>query len=166
MYTKRILLFTIVTQILILNLYAQQTQQSIKVAGNCGMCKKRIEEAAIKGGASKADWDKKSQMLKISYDPIGGASPDQIKNSIAEAGHDNETYQAKEEAYQQLHECCKYKRNGTTDSTAKSCKESKKCKSHKKCCQKNNEKKCHPDQAKSSCINEKTEKKKGCCKDH
>ena len=144
---------------------AQSSLQTMKVAGTCGMCKKKIEEAAIKSGATKADWDKKSKMLQIAYDPTN-VSEDQIKKSIADAGYDNETYKATDAAYNQLHECCKYDRSGKTDSIKSSCNENEKCKSKKKCCKKEDDKKCHPQHAQASCTKDKETKRKGCCKEH
>ena len=37
-------------------------------------------------------------------------SLDEIKKKIAEAGHDSEDFKATDEAYANLHSCCKYDR--------------------------------------------------------
>jgi hypothetical protein len=42
--------------------------ETIKVWGNCGMCKKTIETAAKDAGATAAVWDKNTKMLAIKYD--------------------------------------------------------------------------------------------------
>jgi len=80
------------------------------VSGVCGMCEKRIENAALIKGVRLADWNKQTQKIKIIY------SPDKtdeltIHQTIAKAGHDTEKVKATDEAYEKLHDCCKY-RNG------------------------------------------------------
>jgi len=51
-----------------IHLKAQQNE-TIKVWGNCGMCKKVIETAALKAGASKATWSEETHLLQVSYKP-------------------------------------------------------------------------------------------------
>ena len=46
---------------------AQTKTESIKVSGNCGSCRKHIETAAKAGGAGKAEWDKKTKILTVTY---------------------------------------------------------------------------------------------------
>lgn len=86
-----------------------QNPTKIKVAGNCGMCKKHIEKAAKDAGATTANWDKVSKMLTVSFDP-SKTSNDKIEIAIAAAGYDTEHKQATEEAYKKLDECCQYER--------------------------------------------------------
>ena len=45
-----------------------QNSSKIKVAGNCGMCKKNIETAAKSAGALTAAWDKNTKLLTVTYD--------------------------------------------------------------------------------------------------
>ena len=47
--------------------YGEKTA-SIKVYGNCGMCKSRIEKSLKIEGVSKADWDSKTKLLTVSFD--------------------------------------------------------------------------------------------------
>lgn len=86
---------------------AQTTQ--IKVSGNCESCKTRIEKAAIKAGAIKADWSANTQILTVSFDPKK-TSEDKISKQVAAAGHDNEKYKATDKTYNALPGCCKYER--------------------------------------------------------
>ena len=86
-----------------------QNPSTIKVAGNCGMCKKHIEKAAKDAGATTANWDKVSKLLTVSFDATK-TSTDKIETSIAGAGYDTEHKQATEEAYKKLDECCQYDR--------------------------------------------------------
>jgi hypothetical protein len=87
---------------------AQTKITKFQVEGNCGMCKKNIEQAAVDAGADKAIWNKKTKELKIKFD-AAKTSEDKIKKQIAEAGYSNPTYQANDSAYQKLPECCQYK---------------------------------------------------------
>jgi len=89
------------------------------VLGNCGMCEKVIEKAALGAGASVAEWDVKADMLKVSF-PAKKTSTDAIQKAVAQAGYDNAGYKADDEAYNKLHGCCKYDRTGAAGGT-KSC---------------------------------------------
>lgn len=73
------------------------------------MCKARIEKAARLEGVSKADWDQKSKVLTVAYDPAK-TNLDQIAGKIAAAGHDNAKLKATDKAYNALPSCCKYER--------------------------------------------------------
>lgn len=83
--------------------------ETIKVWGNCGMCQKTIEEAALKKGESKAEWDKESKIATITYDSTK-TSADAVLKRIAYSGYDNVNYLAPDEAYSKLPECCQYDR--------------------------------------------------------
>ena len=97
------------------NLNAQNTNKSetIKVWGNCGMCKKTIEQAAKDAGATAAVWDKTTKMLAIKYD-AAQTSAQKIQEKIAAAGYDTRDFRANDEAYKNLEECCQYKRKEAT----------------------------------------------------
>jgi outer membrane receptor for ferrienterochelin and colicin/copper chaperone CopZ len=89
-------------------LTAQQSN-TFKVGGVCGMCEERIEEAALgKGKASSAEWNMESGMLEVEFDK-NKTSLKKIKKAIAAVGHDTDEIKAKEEVYEQLHACCKYR---------------------------------------------------------
>ncbi|HOY17623.1 MAG TPA: heavy-metal-associated domain-containing protein [Haliscomenobacter sp.] len=90
-----------------------------KVLGNCGMCKKTIEKAAVSAGATTANWDVKTDLLAVSFD-AKKVSKDAIQKAVALAGYDNAGYKADDEAYNKLHGCCKYDRTGEAGGT-KSC---------------------------------------------
>lgn len=86
------------------------SKAEMTIYGKCSMCKKRIEKTAIGvGGVASADWNQKSQVLKISYDK-SQVSPEQIERKIAQIGHDTENYKAEDDVYKSLPACCKYKR--------------------------------------------------------
>ena len=44
--------------------------EKFKVYGNCGMCETTIEKAAnAVDGVKKANWDKKTKMMEVTFDP-------------------------------------------------------------------------------------------------
>ena len=85
-----------------------------KVYGACGMCKARIEKAAMIDGVKTAEWSQKTSMLTITYES-NKVDLDDIHKSIAEAGHDTEKVRAKDETYKSLHACCHYERKEEKD---------------------------------------------------
>lgn len=84
--------------------------EKFKVFGNCGMCEKTIEKAAksVKG-VKKADWDKKTKMIEVTFDPEKTTLME-IHQAIADVGYDTKKAKAKDEVYSELHSCCKYDR--------------------------------------------------------
>lgn len=82
--------------------------ETIKVSGNCDMCKARIEKAAKIDGVSKANWDKETKMLAVTFDP-SKTSGDAIQKKIAAAGHDTEKVKAETKVYDKLPGCCHYR---------------------------------------------------------
>lgn len=89
---------------------AQSTNsETIKVWGNCGMCKTTIEKAAKKAGAKTADWNEDSKELKVSYS-VKKTSSAKIQEAIAKSGYDTQDFTAVKSAYDNLHGCCKYER--------------------------------------------------------
>jgi len=83
---------------------------TFKVYGNCGMCKKTIEEA-IKDlkGVQLVDWNMDSGLMRVSY-KAKHISLDTIKQKIADVGYDTDSHRAKDEVYSNLHGCCQYER--------------------------------------------------------
>ena len=89
------------------NMSAPKTE-TFKVSGNCESCKARIEKAAKVDGVTKADWDQKTKMLTLVYDPSKVRSID-IQKKIADAGHDTPKFRAEAKNYNALPSCCKYR---------------------------------------------------------
>ena len=81
---------------------------TIKVSGNCEMCKARIEKAAKIDGVTKAEWSEKAKTLTATFDPAK-TSIDAIGKKIAAAGHDNDKAKATDAVYNKLPGCCKYR---------------------------------------------------------
>ncbi|MBC6492239.1 heavy-metal-associated domain-containing protein [Flavihumibacter stibioxidans] len=127
-------------------------KETIKVWGNCGMCKKTIETAAKSAGASTASWNEESKQLALTYKGRKTSS-DKIQQAIAAAGYDTEKFTADNSAYDNLHGCCKYDRKEAAAVTEKAA-----------CCQKGD---CKDTCCKDGTCKAGTECKKedGCCKD-
>lgn len=81
----------------------------IEVDGICGMCKERIEKAAIRTkGVKSAVWDIQTHDLSLIYDERK-TNLKEIQQNIADVGHDTKAIKATEEAYLSVHECCRYR---------------------------------------------------------
>jgi len=138
--------------------FAQEKTEKIKVAGECGMCKSKIEKAAKTAGAAYASWDVDAKELTVKY-ASNASNAAKIEQAVAAAGYDTKNVKATDEAYNKLHSCCKYER-AASDGKAHSCTEA--C-SHEKCkdtaaCKKDSQ--CDKDMA--CCQEGKCEK--DCCK--
>lgn len=95
---------------LTITLYAQSdSTTTFDVAGNCGMCKQRIEKAAKLPGVEHAEWNLQTHKVTVKYNSKK-VKLAQIQQAIANAGHDNSGYRAPDEVYEKLHECCFYDR--------------------------------------------------------
>ena len=89
---------------------ANLEHEMFKVAGNCGMCKTRIEEAALAlDGVNSAIWHEESKMINISFNKDKLSLKD-IHKAIAIVGHDTELETASQDVYDKLHGCCKYRK--------------------------------------------------------
>ena len=84
------------------------TETTFGVKGNCKMCKKTIETAALSlDGVHKAVWDVETKQIDLVYD-------DQlvelmtIHNTIANSGYSTELVDLNKDAYDNLPMCCQY----------------------------------------------------------
>jgi periplasmic mercuric ion binding protein len=89
--------------------FAQAKSETLKVSGECGSCKKKIEAAAKKAGATYAVWNVDSKELTIKYNNTSTNSA-KIQKAVADAGYDTPDYKATDEAYNKLDGCCQYER--------------------------------------------------------
>lgn len=112
--------------------FAQTTKETIPVWGNCGMCKSKIEKAAMDAGASKAKWSEKSKQLKVTYDASNTSSA-KIQEAIANVGYDTKDFTAPESAYNSLHHCCQYERKGAAKASSACCNMEGCAKDHDAC---------------------------------
>lgn len=92
-------------------LNSRTKSETIKVYGECGMCKKRIEKAASAvDGVQSASWNEDTKSLTVKYDLFKKETVDNVQKKVASVGHDTEKYIADDAAYQRLPECCHYQR--------------------------------------------------------
>ena len=137
---------------------AQAKTEKIKVSGECGMCKTKIEKAAKAAGASYALWDVDTKVLTVKYSN-NASNTAKIEKAVAGVGYDTQNQKATEEAYNNLHGCCKYERAATAGSE----NASSSCCSHEKCvanaCMKDG--KCDKDM---TCCKQAECATKDCCK--
>lgn len=69
--------------------------ETIKVAGVCEMCKKKIEKAASSvTGVSSASWNEQTQLLTVRYNVFKKDAIDHVQRKISSIGHDTEKYSA------------------------------------------------------------------------
>lgn len=117
MKTVKVIIVVLMTIVLGFNTYAQTKEiskttsvktETLKVSGNCNMCKATIEKAARVDGVTKAVWDAKTKNLSLTYDPAK-TTVDQVGKKIAAAGYDNAKVEADDKAYNALSGCCQYR---------------------------------------------------------
>ena len=125
-----------------MNGLAQGKTETIKITGECGMCKSKIESAAKKSGATYANWDVDSKELTVKYSNQSNTA--KIQKGIAAVGYDTPQYKATKEAYNKLHECCKYDRTASTGTCCDGekcvkaeCHKDGKCTADMACCKDN-----------------------------
>lgn len=83
--------------------------ETFKVWGNCDLCKARIEKAVKVEGVTNADWNTKTKLLTVTFDP-SKTDKDALSKKLALAGHDTEKYKATGDVYANLPGCCQYER--------------------------------------------------------
>jgi len=96
--------------ILSVTVFAQSDSTSFKAAGNCGMCKKRIEGSVKVPGVSLASWNVESKVMTVKFDS-GKINPKQLQQQVAAAGHDTDLFTADQAVYDKLPGCCLYDRD-------------------------------------------------------
>lgn len=116
MYKNLIFLFLL---LLSANLAAQETIKTLKVKGNCGMCKDRIEAAVRELPSAHGEWNGENETLTVHFFEKE-TSLDAIAKNIAKVGHDNELYKADDAVYKSLANCCLYDREDFTNESSQS----------------------------------------------
>lgn len=115
MNTKLVLITMIMAFFSYTSVFGQAKTESFEVSGNCGMCEDRIEAAATSlEGVHSADWNQKTQMLSVSYNP-DVLKISKVHKAVADAGHDTKLNKAEEETYKQLPACCQYERKAKSN---------------------------------------------------
>lgn len=86
----------------------KKAKTEFEVDGVCGMCKTRIEKAALKTkGVKYASWSVKTHMLSLIIDERK-TDAEKVQKNIAAVGHSTKKMECSLEAYNNLDECCKY----------------------------------------------------------
>ena len=92
-----------------INAQNKNARASLEVDGVCMMCKERIEKACIKTkGVKSAVWNVETHELKLIYDERK-IDLKTINQNIANVGHDTKEIKATKEAYNSVHDCCRYR---------------------------------------------------------
>nr|WP_321222462.1 DUF3347 domain-containing protein [uncultured Psychroserpens sp.] len=90
--------------------------ETVKIYGNCGMCKSTIDKAGHMKNQANVDWDKETKMATIAYDSLKTSKADILKR-IALAGYDSDSFLAPDDTYSNLPSCCQYERGKEVSST-------------------------------------------------
>ena len=89
-----------------------QSDYSIGVKGNCGMCKSTIEKAVKSLDFVKnAEWGIKTKILDIEFINSVNFDLEALNSAINESGYETMNTTADQSAYDALPMCCKYDRN-------------------------------------------------------
>ncbi|MBU2927448.1 heavy-metal-associated domain-containing protein [Winogradskyella psychrotolerans] len=111
---KVILMFTLLLTTIT---FAQDKNKkaNLEVDGVCGMCKERIEKAAIRTkGVKSAVWNVDTHELKLIFDERK-TDVNTISKNVAAVGHDTKEIKATEEQYNSVHPCCRYRDEAVQD---------------------------------------------------
>ena len=84
--------------------------ETVKIFGNCDMCKANIEKAGNVKKIAQVNWDKDTRLATITYD-AAKTNSDEILKRIALEGYDSEKFLAPDSKYNTLHACCQYDRD-------------------------------------------------------
>ncbi|MCL6462181.1 MAG: DUF3347 domain-containing protein [Flavobacterium micromati] len=84
--------------------------ETVKIYGNCGMCKTTIEKAANLKNIAAVDWNKDTKMATLKYDATK-TNQDEILKRVALVGYDSDKFLAPNDVYANLHGCCQYDRS-------------------------------------------------------
>lgn len=106
-----------VMMLLVSLLYTAQIKnaktETVKISGNCDMCKSKIEKSGNVKNVATVNWDEASKMATLTYD-ASKTNQQEILKRIANAGYDSESFYAPDDVYAKLPYCCQYKRNKAT----------------------------------------------------
>lgn len=107
---KKIMVATFVLLSITINAQIKNSKtETVKIYGNCGMCKTNIEKAGTIKKVAKVDWNQETQMATLTYD-TAKTNQDEILKRIALAGYDSDKFLAPDDVYNNLHGCCQYDR--------------------------------------------------------
>ena len=91
-----------------LSAQAQKAELTFGVSGICGMCENRIEAAFDQKGIVAADYNLDTKKIHVVY-KAKKWNEESLHKLATVIGHDTEKYKATDEAYANIHGCCKYR---------------------------------------------------------
>ena len=95
-----------------------QSDYSIGVKGNCGMCKTTIEKAVKElDFVLEAEWGIQSKILDVKFNNPSNFDINELNTAITESGYETMNTTANQASYDALPMCCKYDRNMQVYST-------------------------------------------------
>ena len=95
-----------------------QSDYSIGVKGNCGMCKTTIEKAVKElDFVLEAEWGIQSKILDVKFNNPSNFDINELYTAITESGYETMNTTANQGSYDALPMCCKYDRNMQVYST-------------------------------------------------
>ena len=107
---KIMMTITLLLSVLVMNAQIKNAKtETVKIFGNCGMCKTKIEKAGNVKNIAKVDWDADTKMATLTYDE-NKTNQDEILKRIALVGYDSEKFLAPAGTYSKLPGCCQYDR--------------------------------------------------------
>jgi copper chaperone CopZ len=109
---KTLSLMAIAILLLFTNASAQiknSVTDTVKIYGNCGMCKAKIEKAVNQKNISQAEWNEETGIAVITFD-AAKTSKDLILKRISLVGYDSDLFKAPDAVYNKLPGCCRYDR--------------------------------------------------------
>ena len=88
--------------------HAQTADVTFGVSGLCKMCETRIEAAFDQKGIVAADYNLDTKKIHVVY-KTKKWNEESLHKLATVIGHDTEKYKATDEAYANIHGCCKYR---------------------------------------------------------
>lgn len=105
-----VMLFVVTLSVKAQEKKSKNAKYTIEVNGNCELCQKRIQKAALAvNGVKMASWNVETHKLDLTFNKEK-TSIAAIKKAIAKVGHDTDAVKSTQEDYDNLHHCCKYDR--------------------------------------------------------
>ena len=87
---------------------AQKAELTFGISALCGMCETRIEAAFDQKGIVSADYNLDTKKIHVVY-KTKKWNEESLHKLATVIGHDTEKYKATDEAYANIHGCCKYR---------------------------------------------------------
>ncbi|MBL0128296.1 MAG: heavy-metal-associated domain-containing protein [Flavobacteriales bacterium] len=91
---------------------------TVRINGDCDMCKTRIDKVGSVKGEAAVDWDTDAKTASVTYDSTR-TDLDAILQRVADAGYDTERFRATDPAYRALPGCCQYDRGVSPEPSAR-----------------------------------------------